>query len=185
MNLRNQLIALIGSVAMFGPTMMSSVAQLEDKTTVEIQIVGGGSLSVSISESLAGGFSDVSYNFTKQLSAGTLVVTVVDERGIASGWNVFVSADDFSGSSGVIDIQSLDLIPGQIDHQRGNVDLDGLTTFPVAPVSTGNTLFWSASGNFGDGEYNLPLVGIFSIPVGTLVGVYTSTLTVTVSDAMP
>ena len=185
MNLRHRLTAVAGSAALLGLTLVSGLAQLEDEATVDIEILGGGPLSVSIAESPSGGFSDVSYNFDDQDSTGTLVVTVVDERGIASGWSVFVAADDFSGTSGIVGIENLDLVPGVIDHQRGNIDLSGQQTFPVAPMSSANTLLWSASEDFGDGDYDLPLAGTLTIPGGTLVGTYTSTLTVTINGATP
>ena len=122
------------------------------------------------------------------------MVTVDDMRGTAAGWSVTLSGGDFipnpltsSPNAAPFDIENLSLdaqdpeIASDVSQPAAN--LTGQSASDLSQVTNVAQTIWTASNGNGEGKFNLDLVGDLKIPGGTLVGNYSSTVTVTLGAA--
>lgn len=192
MNFRSKLVAFVGSAFLLAGTVISGGAQSAPTATGNATIrvtsdTNTNYLAVSITNADFGG---VPYSFQNQTRSGSLTVGVIDTRGTAAGWNVTLSASDFQTATGsqFFDISNLSLTPGTqigVPYVTGDPvpSTAGLTASGAAPVQetgTGSTKIWSAGVLAGAGQFALPLTGSLTVPGGTLVGDYTSVITVSI-----
>lgn len=183
MNLRNRLIATVGATALLVSTAVTGLAA-DSNATVKIN-ENAGDFSVSISSV---DFGELSYNFDNQLVVDkAITVTVKDNRGSAPGWNVSLSGGAFTDTTINKSFAStnlnLEAASPAITYVGGNTNVSGQTALQ-APfgVSGTATKIWSAGAGSGDGEYKQNLLADLTVPGGTLVGNYTSTLTVNIAS---
>ncbi len=158
-----------------------------------------GNATVSITSDTATNFLAVSitnasfgsrpYSFTATTNVpGSLTVTAIDTRGSALGWNVNLSATDFARDpSTTFDIGNLSLTAGPvagIATGGGSVpSTAGIVTSSAAPVQktgSGSTKILSAAPLSGMGTFDLPMTGNLTIPAETLIGAYTSVVSVAI-----
>ena len=109
-----------------------------------------------------------------------------DGRGTGVGWHLTIDATDFTDSGKTIDISSADqefkiqLLDTNIAVVTGNAkptsSVTSLTAIPEAPATA--LTFASAAVNEGMGSYTLNPNFELEVPAETLVGNYSSTITV-------
>ncbi len=194
MNLRHQIFAVVGSVMLLFGTGVTGLAQSAPNATGNASVTvtsdtASNFLAVGITNASFGG---VPYSFQNQSTTGSLTVGVVDTRGSTAGWKVTLSASDFSTSDGalVFDISNLALIAGTqagLPYSTGDpipstANMVGTSAAPVQETGVGSTKIWSAAVLAGAGRFNLPLAGTLIVPGGTLVGSYTSVVTVSIQS---
>ncbi|MGC4190275.1 MAG: WxL domain-containing protein [Thermomicrobiales bacterium] len=171
-----------------GPVTFSAVsgAYAADSAdvTVKVSAPQGAVLSASIT---AGGFSDVECSVTQdKVSSGTLSVVANDPRGEGSGWNVtFKTGDKFtdtsdgsrSFSANAFKITNQSLTPGQ------NSSADGVSTQTPGAGSTATSpqKIMLAQQKSGMGSYTDTINADVTVPKGTLVGQYKTTVTVSIT----
>ncbi len=147
-----------------------------------VTVIGGGSVA----------FSNLTLNGTDQTvnPTGTPTIRVIDATGSNAGWNVTFTATDFiSGANTIPNTNfsfnptggSLVRISGQaVDGTNGPKEAGG-----GSQVLSGSVKALTTSAGYGKGKYDYtPATGSFSltVPATTLVGTYTSTLTITLSS---
>ena len=147
----------------------------QDSATSSVTI-GGGNFTASIS---ASNFASLPYSLTDQTArGGILSVTVSDQTGDAAGWQITVTLSDFIGQT-----RPNEAIPSEnleITSFAITVAADGSqpVSEPNMPVVYGETLpqlTWSALSGYGQGAYNLNMVGDLLVPGRTTAQTYTST----------
>jgi hypothetical protein len=176
MRSRHRVVTIVMALALAGMTAFSGLVQGKDQATFGVTVLGGGGLTAWLEGSAIRPF--VASADGRDPMDGTLVVTVIDERGLATGWNVLVGAGPLPGIDG---IASMALVPGPMSVVQGNPDLRGHNVFAVEPVTAWATRLWSSAPAFGDGEYDLVLDG----RMGAGSGDHTATIIITISGVSP
>ncbi len=175
-------LALTLSVGLVG----SAFAATGDVAVEVIPIANNGNvLTVAISQLTDLG--DYQYSLTDQpTSPGLLKIDAADYRGTADGWKVTLSGTDFipvlftvdnlgltAGTVRTISTSALPSEAAPVSSSAADVMLAPGSTVLTAPTGTGAGIYQA--------DYQVDL----NIPGGTLVGQYTSTLTVTISGNTP
>ena len=190
MNLRTRIFAIVGALMLVGGTAATTLAQAvpTDTGNATVSITSDATvnyLAVSISDA---SFTPKPYSFTDQSTSGALTVTVTDTRGTAAGWNVNLDATDFGSGGGSFSISNLSLTAGAVagalfqDATASALGITASNASPVKKTGVSTTKVLSAAVASGAGLFNLPMTGSLNIPGGTLVGTYTSTVTVSIAS---
>lgn len=137
-------------------------------------------------------FGEHEYRLTDHVASGNLTIYASDMRGTASGWTVTLAGTDLQSPENPgfpVSIGNLNSSAGSVDHIANpsghptDAPPTPLSAWPVthapatvlhAPVGTGAGFY----ENYRSGTY-------LTIPGGTLIGEYKSTLTVTISGKQP
>ena len=201
MRLPKMLIAAAAlSLAMVGAA--PAFADTTDTANFELEITAGSELSVEITSS--NNFPDVAFSLAgppNWTASAFYNMKVVDMRGTGAGWTVTGSASPFTPA-----------IPGAALQQTNNTLWSGLCspagTFCAAPGSISNgvahyasspnvmgttiNVMWSAAGTtpapapYGTGTFTMQNVVYYNnIPDALAVGVYTTTLTLSIAGLAP
>jgi len=184
MNLRNRMLATVGAAAFIVSTTATGVAAPAADSTASVQITPNENAPLSVS--ITGGtFVAKDYSFADQTTTGSLTLGATDERGNQGGWTVSLAATDFVDGSRSIPVSGMNLVPGT-PSRVGTVGTAPVAhTSPVITPSTISATIWSAPAGEGDGQFSLPVEGTLTIPGGTLVGTYVSTVTVNITGNTP
>jgi hypothetical protein len=158
-----------------------STAATSDNAVVQITAVPNAGLSASITGVT---FPSVQYSFTDTTRTGSFLITALDNRGSALGWNIVLSASNFSNANNTrsFPVGQLSLAAGSVATNAGNPNVTGQTSVAQTPVTTGGAKIWSAAAGSGDGQYTLTSVGTLIVPGGTLVDTYSSLVTVGINS---
>lgn len=156
----------------------------EPNAFVEIQANEGAGLSATIDSA---NFGTLRHSFdTQTIQDKSLIITVSDTRGTGDGWNVTVSGTDFKTEDGSksFGINNLALQSPQVQTVKGQ-DYNS-HSFEVRDLhsiqsDSQNNKIASAQQGKGIGEYKLTHPATLTIPGGTLIGSYQSTLTVSIA----
>jgi hypothetical protein len=156
------------------------------------QTITGSGLTASVADLT---LASVAYQNTAHNVTGTMVLTVDDSTGSGAGWNVTILASDFAWvgtANGGVDIPAARFAltsaaaPIKVAGQAVSV---ALSTGPqVPPTSPYGTLDSArkvlvATAAYGAGTYTQDLGVTLTIPAQSRVGVYTGTLTTTITSA--
>lgn len=173
---------------------LGGVASAQSDTgdaTVEVVPIGdgGGILSASITNV---DFGEHEYQLSDHTAYGQLTIYTSDMRGTAGGWTVTLAGEDLRSSESPafpISIQNLLAPAGSVSH-LGSPSGHPTDVPPVShaawPVTNAPTTVLSAAPGSGAGFYENHRAGTkLTIPGGTLIGEYKSTLTVTISGEQP
>ena len=190
MKIRNRVLLTTGAMALLASVSLGTVAATPiNQADVDVQItpIDGATVTVAVAESLSDPFDDKQYSLIQQTSSGRLDVTTTDNRGTATGWTVSISASNFVRTVNTtvgadIPVGNLALSGGTVTKTPGSGNYPSSVTVP-ASMPAASTQLWKAISNEGDGQFLLPLNGTLTIPAGTLVDKYQSTVTVTVVAA--
>jgi len=193
MNTRNRILASLGAMALMVSTVLPGLAAdttVNANAVVDVQVKGieNGTVSISISESDEDTFDDVTYNYTTTTpSYGDFVVTVTDQRGTAAGWNVTLQGTNFERQQNKsvgqdIAIGQLGLIP-RTPTRVSNAGTTPVAVNTIGSMSTSPNQFWQANSNQGDGVFQTVVDGTLTVPAGTLVNTYKSTITASITFA--
>jgi hypothetical protein len=153
MKLRQCLVATIGAVALMGTFLPVVIVHSQAQQYLSVEIRGGRPLEahVSVLHPLNGGNAGI--------APDSLVISVLDERGLASGWTVvFETRTAFSLREQPDADPVLPLHQG-IEVLQGNPELAGQTVHRFRAGQTTDSLSWTAANRFGDGHYALTLEG--------------------------
>lgn len=166
--------------------------------SIIIGINSEGSRSVEITD--APDFGVVPYSLEETLVNSTnavdgdgvptdtdLVIVATVDTGGEEGWNVTLTAGDFTtgGASAVtFDVTALS-IGGGTNTTTANPGTGSVTLSPPADLSATTKVMSAPEEASSNGKYTSTFTGnALTVPPGTLVGEYTSTITVTI-DAAP
>lgn len=185
---RRRLLLALGSSAMLLAT--AGGAALAANTVT--QAITGSGLTASVADLT---LLSVAYENAAHDVTGTMVLTVDDSTGSGAGWNVTIQASDFvwvGTANGGTDIPASAFsltsasAPTAIAGQAVSVALStGPQVPPTSPIGTldspRKTLVATAA--YGAGTYSQDLGVTLTIPPQSRVGVYTGTLTTTITSA--
>jgi hypothetical protein len=139
--------------------------------------------------------ASVAYQNSAHSVTGTMILTADDSTGSGAGWNVTIESSDFiwvGTANGGIDIPAIKfaltsaagpvLVAGQ---PIGAALSTGPQVPPTSPIGTLNTPRKTlvATAAYGAGTYTQSLGVTLTIPAQSRVGVYTGTLTTTITSA--
>jgi hypothetical protein len=159
--------------------------------TVTVAITGSG-LTASIADLT---LTSVAYQNAAHDVTGTMVLTADDSTGSGAGWNVTVQSSAFTWvgtANGGTDIPAAKLAltsaaaPTAVAGQAVSVALTtGPQVPPTSPIGTLDTArkVLVATAAYGAGTYSQALGVTLTIPSQSRVGVYTGTLTTTITSA--
>ena len=156
------------------------------------QAITGSGLTASVGDVT---LTSVAYQNAAHAVVGTMVLTADDSTGLAAGWNVTIMSSDFvwvGTANGGFDIPAANLslssaaVPVMIAGQVvGVAAATGPQVPPTSPLGTldapRKTI--SATAAYGSGTYTQGLGITLAIPAMSRVGVYTGTLTTTITSA--
>jgi hypothetical protein len=159
--------------------------------TVVLAITGSG-LTASVADLT---LTSVAYQNAAHDVSGTMVLTADDSTGTGAGWNVTVVASAFvwvGTANGGTNIPAVNfaltsaaapaLVAGQVVSATAAT---GPQVPPLSPLGTLNTArkTLSATAAYGAGTYTQDLGVTLTIPAQSRVGVYTGTITTTITSA--
>jgi hypothetical protein len=156
------------------------------------QAITGSGLTASVGDVT---LTSVAYQNAAHAVVGTMVLTADDSTGSGAGWNVTIVSSDFvwvGTANGGFDIPAANLslssaaVPVMIAGQVVNVAAaTGPQVPPTSPLGTLDTprKTISATAAYGSGTYTQGLGITLAIPAMSRVGVYTGTLTTTITSA--
>ncbi len=182
MRARLKIASLVVALALVFGFWINTPALAQVPVDIEVGTAPGAGLSWSVAETSAA--PPVAYSFESQSTTGAMTATVTDSRGTEQGWQVSVSAPDFAGVANpayTIPIANFVLQPTTVNVVAGQA-----IPLPVANrliMSATPQLLMSAARNSGAGRYSVLMTGVFTIPGGTPVDTYATTLTVALVSA--
>ena len=156
------------------------------------QAITGSGLTASVADLT---LPSVVYQNAAHTVTGTMILTADDSTGSGAGWNVTIQSSDFlwvGTANGGIDIPAIKfaltsaaaptLVAGQIISVAAAT---GPQVPPTSPIGTLNTprKTLAATAAYGAGTYTQSLGVTLTIPAQSRVGVYTGTLTTTITSA--
>lgn len=183
--------SVVAFVIMFALGGVASAQSDTGDATVEVVPIrdGGGILSVSVTNV---DFGQHEYQLSDHTAYGHLTIYASDMRGTAGGWTVTLSGDDLRSSeapASPVSIQNLLAPAGSVSHlgsPSGHPTDVPPVSYTAWPVTSAATTVLSAAPGSGAGYYENHRAGTqLTIPGGTLIGEYKSTLTVTISGEQP
>jgi hypothetical protein len=157
-----------------------------------VQAITGSGLTASIADVT---LTSVAYQNSAHDVTGSMVLTADDSTGSGAGWNVTIVSSDLvwvGTANGGIDIPANKLALSTADAPvlvAGQAVSVALSTGPqVPPTSPLGTLDSArkvlvATAAYGKGTYTQALGITLTIPAQSRVGVYTGTLTTTITSA--
>lgn len=157
-----------------------------------VQVITGSGLTASIAD-LA--LTDVAYRNDAHDVTGTMVLTVDDSTGSGAGWNVTILSSAFvwvGTANGGTDIPAAAFAltsaaaPTTVAGQAVSVALStGPQVPPTSPIGTLDSArkVLVATAAYGAGTYAQDLGVTLTIPAQSRVGVYTGTITTTITSA--
>jgi hypothetical protein len=175
-----------------GLLLVSMVAVPAFASDTVVQTVTGSGLTASVADLV---LSSVAYQNAAHDVTGTMVLTADDATGSGAGWNVTIQSSAFTWvgtANGGIDIPASRLAlssaaaPTKIGGQAVSVALStGPQVPPTSPLGTLDTprKVLVATAAYGMGTYTQDLGITLTIPAQSRVGVYTGTLTTTITSA--
>lgn len=156
------------------------------------QAITGSGLTASIADLM---LTSVAYQNAAHDVTGTMVLTADDSTGSGAGWNVTIMASDFvwvGTANGGTDIPAANfaltsaaapaLIAGQAVSATAATGPQVPPTSPIGTLDTARKTL-SATAAYGAGTYSQSLGVTLAIPAQSRVGVYTSTITTTITSA--
>ena len=156
------------------------------------QTITGSGLTASVADLT---LTSVAYQNAAHNVTGTMVLTADDSTGTGAGWNVTILVSDFEWvgtANGGIDIPAANfaltsaaaptLVAGQVVSATAATGPQVPPTSPVGSLSSARKTL-SATAAYGSGTYTQSLGVTLTIPAQSRVGVYTGTLTTTITAA--
>ncbi|HEU4658614.1 MAG TPA: WxL domain-containing protein [Capillimicrobium sp.] len=179
----------VAAIAAVIASLVAAASASAESDTTSVTITGG-SLSYTVPLQ-ADDFPNVQLNgLTQVVKANVDPYSITDARGSGAGWNLTISASQFSDGSGhTLPTGSLTLV--NLGVPVPEVNLGGLVppvpTLPASPIDGGTTqkiISAAALPLSGTGQWNfVPLANalVLSVPPTATPGTYTSTITTTLS----
>jgi WxL domain surface cell wall-binding len=175
--MRQRFFIIIGFAAV---ALIAASAALAGTLTTTATITGAAGLSLnlpanpSISDTLDGTDQTVTY---------APVLGVVDARGSGAGWNLTVSATNFSDGAGHTLAPGTVTAVAQACHSGSTCTTASSSgiTYPLTVSSTA-AKFFNAAANSGLGKIDVTPTVSVSIPGNSYAGTYTSTMTLAVAS---
>ena len=177
---------------------------VDDTTTVNVTITAGTQFSVDITSASSSFPSDpfaLGYNSCNWGCMAYYTYTVTDLRGTAKGWNVNASASNFVGGPGNIAVPGANLFrsnelsqnPTGFTAAAGSISAGvsvGAQDSPTLIMNTSSLIISGASGLSGpspkaSGAFSAKESMWYTFPDSVAAGSYNSTLTLTLTSAIP
>ena len=184
MNFRKGIVTAAAALLIVAGGAASTVDAAESGTgNASVQITAGSSSVMSV-EVTSANFGTSEYSYAETSKTAKVTITATDNRGTGLGWHVNLSGTDFAGNNGKsFDVGNLALAADALNGVASggyNPSVDGITKNGAAPVKSSPTSILSAQASKGIGQFKYDMNGTLKIPAGTLVGTYTSVLTVAI-----
>lgn len=187
-SVRSRMAFGLGASALLVATVTGSAFAANGVT----QAITGNGLTASIADLT---LDSVAYQNAAHDVTGTMVLTTDDSTGSGAGWNVTIQSSAFvwvGTANGGIDIPATKFAlttaaaPVKVSGQAVSVALStGPQVPPTSPLGTLDTprKVLVATAAYGAGTYTQDLGVTLTIPAMSRVGVYSGTLTTTITSA--
>jgi len=175
-----------------GALLVGTVAGAAVAADTVTQAITGNGLTASVADVT---LASVAYQNSSHDVTGTMVLTADDSTGSGAGWHVTIQSSDFTWvgtANGGIDIPASNfglssaaapvMIAGQAIGAALSTGPQVPPTSPVGALDTPRTTL-VATAAYGAGTYTQALGVTLTIPAMSRVGVYTGTLTTTITSA--
>jgi hypothetical protein len=172
--------------------LVSGIAGTASAANIVVLAITGSGLTASVADLT---LTSVAYQNAAHDVTGTMVLTADDSTGSGAGWNVTIIASAFvwvGTANGGSDIPAVNfaltsaaaptLVAGQAVSATAATGPQVPTLSPVGALSTARKTL-SATAAYGAGTYTQDLGVTLTIPAQSRVGVYTGTLTTTITSA--
>jgi hypothetical protein len=187
-SIHRRLAAGLGACALLATTLVVPALAADSIT----QAITGSGLTASIADLT---LTSVPYQNAAHTVTGSMVLTADDSTGSGAGWNVTIMSSAFvwvGTANGGINIPAANFAlssaaaPVMVSGQAVSVAAaTGPQVPPTSPLGTLDTprKTLSATAAYGAGTYTQALGVTLTIPAMSRVGVYTGTLTTTITSA--
>ncbi len=187
-------LAVVAVLFLYG-----SIVTLADSGTGAANVSGTGSPSELISASPT--TTSITLNGTNQTLTNTLVLAVTDATGSGNGWNLTLSATNFSGSgtfnggtptaeslatSGTLSITNVTVScnsGGTCTNPTSTFTYPGSVAITTAATSPIPVKFYNAATGTGMGKFVVEPTLTIAVPANAYATTYSSTITLTVTSA--
>lgn len=146
----------------------------------------GGSSTIKTPSAIS--FPGATLNGYNRTVSQTAVVTIDDETGSGSGWNVTATSTTLStGGGNVLPNSATVVTAATVSADAGNCSLPtNTTTYPVT-LPAGSTpptaaRVYDATANTGQGPSDVTITSVISVPANSAAGSYNSTWTLTIGS---
>ena len=163
----------------------------DDNNSVSNAAIKAGTRTASLSAVDFGDDEVVAYSQSAQTLNGTATLSVNDMSGSGAGWLVTVQASDFMWARGAGNATTAGPIPASAftigSTGEVSVKTDGGQSWSDAPAIVSPTALSNAVSLLtaekvsGQGWYTMPVTVSLVVPAASRAGIYTSTLTTTLS----
>ena len=175
-----------------GALLVATAAVPAFAANTVIQAITGSGLTASVADLT---LTSVAYQNAAHDVSGTMVLTADDSTGSGAGWNVTIISSAFvwvGTANGGIDIPAAKfaltsaaaptLVAGQAVSATAATGPQVPATSPLGTLDTARKTL-AATAAYGAGTYTQALGVTLTIPAQSRVGVYTGTLTTTITSA--
>jgi hypothetical protein len=169
--MRQRFFILLGSAAV---ALAAATAALAGTLTTTATISGAAGMSMNLPSNPS--MTDA-LDGTDHLVSWSAVLGVVDARGSGAGWNLTLSATDFSDGLGhSIAAGAVSSVSSACQGGNACTSPTNAVTYPITIAGTA-AKFFNASATTGLGKVNVTPTIDVTVPGNAYAGIYTSTVT--------
>lgn len=158
MKLRPLVLATLGAMALVSSSLLTGLGHSREQVSLSVEVGGGRPMQA---------YTSFLYSYTEGViepNSGYIVFSVLDERGLASGWSVVFDSRRTVDLPETLTLDSAIPIAQGIQVRQGNSVLDGHSIEMIGSTMRTDTLRWTTEQSFGDGEYDLVLLSTMLVP---------------------
>jgi hypothetical protein len=153
MKRRQYVLAIIGALSLMSPSLLTGLSHSHQQAWFSVEVRYGGPIEAYAS------FLPTTTSSNVDSDPGSMVISVLDERGSASGWTVVFASRATFFPQETTDVDSQILVAGVIEVHQGNRELAGHSIQAFGSVAVIDSVRWTTVPQSGDGQYALTLEG--------------------------
>jgi hypothetical protein len=179
MSVKGKIFSIVAAGMLVLGSVTGVAAGNSSSASVSVQVEGGGTGDLSITQVTAGAFTTAATTFDAGgTSTGTITVSFEDNRFTRQGWQLTIGAQDFTGTNdpaNVIPASNFSIVSAQVGNRKG--DPAPQSSASNVSMSQDGVVLVSAPKGKGSGQYVVTVNGALVIPANMTVDTYATTLT--------